>query len=52
MMRMRSADDDVDHRAWANQAILNIARSGRFSIDRPIAQYAAEIWKAKPCPVP
>ena len=23
-----------------------------FSSDRTIAQYAAEIWEVKPCPVP
>jgi glycogen phosphorylase len=37
---------------WAHTAILNIAGSGKFSSDRTIAHYAAEIWKAKPCPVP
>ena len=40
-----------DPRAWAGKAILNIAASGQFSSDRTIAQYAAEIWNAKPCPV-
>jgi starch phosphorylase len=37
--------------AWASKVIRNIASSGRFSSDRTIAEYAAEIWDAKPCPV-
>jgi starch phosphorylase len=40
-----------DSGAWAEKAILNLAGSGKFSSDRTIAQYAAEIWKADPCPV-
>jgi starch phosphorylase len=37
--------------AWAQKAILNVAASGKFSSDRTIAEYATEIWNAKPCPV-
>ena len=40
-----------DSAAWAEKAILNVASSGKFSSDRTIAQYAAEIWRAEPCPV-
>ena len=42
----------ADPDAWARKAILNVASSGKFSSDRTIAQYAAEIWKAEPCLVP
>ena len=41
----------ADRDAWARKAILNVASSGKFSSDNTIAQYAAEIWHAKPCPV-
>jgi starch phosphorylase len=40
-----------DSGAWAQKTILNVASSGKFSSDRTIAQYAAEIWRAEPCPV-
>jgi glycogen phosphorylase len=41
----------ADQSAWAGKAILNVAASGKFSSDRTIAEYAAEIWKAQPCAV-
>ena len=37
---------------WARRAILNVASSGKFSSDRTIHEYATEIWKAEPCPIP
>ena len=42
----------ADRNAWAHKAILNVASSGKFSSDRTISEYAAEIWNVKPCPVP
>src|SRR5271165_6955197 len=48
----RLVDLYADSQGWARKAILNVAGSGKFSSDRTIAQYAAEIWNAKPCPVP
>ncbi|HEX3655634.1 MAG TPA: glycogen/starch/alpha-glucan phosphorylase, partial [Pirellulales bacterium] len=42
----------ADPDAWARKAILNVASSGNFSSDRTIAEYAAGIWNAEPCPVP
>ncbi|HEY2786090.1 MAG TPA: glycogen/starch/alpha-glucan phosphorylase [Fimbriiglobus sp.] len=39
------------HDQWATRAIHNIARSGKFSSDRTIQEYAGDIWDVEPCPV-
>jgi starch phosphorylase len=41
----------ADPEGWARKAVLNVACSGKFSSDRTIAEYAADIWNAEPCPV-
>jgi glycogen phosphorylase len=41
----------ADPDGWARKAILNVAGSGKFSSDRTIAEYASQIWDARPCPV-
>jgi starch phosphorylase len=48
--RLRALYSDPDE--WARKAILNVAGSGKFSSDRTIAEYAADIWNVQPCPPP
>lgn len=36
---------------WARKAIRNVARSGKFSSDRTINEYATEVWHVKPITV-
>jgi len=45
--------DDLYRRPhdWARKAILNVARCGKFSSDRTIAEYARDIWHVHPCPL-
>ena len=40
-----------DKDRWARMAILNSARSGKFSSDRTIRQYCSEIWNVDKVPV-
>ena len=42
----------LDHRAWNRKALINVARSGRFSSDRTIREYADEIWHISPVKFP
>jgi glycogen phosphorylase len=37
-----------DPTRWNEMAILNVARSGKFSSDRTIREYADEIWRVSP----
>jgi starch phosphorylase len=48
----RLCDLYADPDGWTRKAILNVAGSGKFSSDRTIAEYAADIWNVRPCPVP
>ncbi|MBQ3459678.1 MAG: glycogen/starch/alpha-glucan phosphorylase [Solobacterium sp.] len=46
------AQDEIERRyldraGWARSCLINIAKSGFFSSDRTIEEYAAEIWKVK-----
>jgi starch phosphorylase len=50
IQRLRELYADAD--GWTHTAIVNVAGSGKFSSDRTIAEYAADIWKAQLCPVP
>jgi len=38
----------LDRAAWRRKSLLNIARMGRFSSDRTIAEYARDIWGIRP----
>jgi starch phosphorylase len=40
-----------DETLWTRKAILNVARSGKFSSDRAVREYADNIWGIKPVPV-
>ncbi len=37
-----------DHGKWNRMSLVNIARSGRFSSDRAVLEYANNIWHVAP----
>lgn len=41
----------LDEERWTKMAILNVARSGIFSSDRSIKEYAEKVWGIKAVPV-
>jgi len=49
--RVKMLEAYKDKERWAKMAIVNVAKSGKFSSDRTIKQYAEEIWKIKPLAV-
>ena len=45
---VRAERDYLQVPEWARKAILNTARTGKFSSDRTIREYAKHIWKIEP----
>ncbi len=48
--QVNQAYEDREH--WMHMSILNTARTGKFSSDRSIREYAETIWRTTATPVP
>ncbi|MDR3418500.1 MAG: glycogen/starch/alpha-glucan phosphorylase [Nevskia sp.] len=44
-LQQRVSTEFSQRASWAAKAILNVARIGRFSSDRTVAEYARDIWR-------
>ena len=47
-VKQKIVKDYENKSVWAEKAIMNVARSGKFSSDRTINEYAKDIWDVKP----
>jgi len=48
--KMEEVEEDfLNKDIWAQKAILNVARIGKFTSDRAVMEYAKNIWNIKPC---
>jgi starch phosphorylase len=46
--QQRVSSDFQSVPAWASKAVLNVARSGKFTSDRSVSEYAKDIWGIEP----
>jgi starch phosphorylase len=49
--QMRVGDAYADAQRWTRMSILNVARSGLFSSDRTVREYAEGIWRVSAVPI-
>jgi len=47
----RVSEAYADPERWAVMSILNVARSGKFSSDRTVREYAADVWRVPSVPI-
>jgi starch phosphorylase len=47
----RAGEAFCDQERWTRMSILNCARSGYFSSDRAVLEYAHKIWQVEPVPI-